>query len=108
MLADLAEDDRICLFDIIRIELLSGARSEPEYRMLEDRLAGLPWLEMPRGFWNQVARTRFHLARKGFQASIPDVSIGVIARYYGCALLTLDRPLIQVAKLLSLKLYRPR
>jgi len=107
-LIELAEHDRICLFDIIRVELLSGARSEPEYRMLEDRLAGLPWLEIPRGFWNQVAWTRFHLARKGFQASIPDVSIGVIARHYGCALLTLDRPLIQVAKLLSLKLYAPR
>lgn len=103
-LGELALKDQVYLFDIIRVELLSGTRSEPEYRMLEDRLAGLPWLNIPHGFWNEVARTRFLLARKGFQASIPDLSIAVIARHYGCSLLTLDRPLIQIAKLLPVKL----
>jgi predicted nucleic acid-binding protein len=108
ILDKLIQDDRVCLFEIIRIELLSGTRSEPEYRMLEDRLAGLPWLVMPHGFWSQVARTRFRLARSGFQASIPDVSIAVMARLSGCPLLTADRPLIQIAKLLTIKLFRPR
>lgn len=108
ILESLARHDQVCLSDIIAVELLSGTRSEPEYRMLEDRLAGVPRLEMPAGFWNQVAWARFRLARTGFQASVPDVSIAVIARHYGCPLLTLDRPLIQIAKILRVKLHAPR
>ncbi len=104
----LARHDQVCIFEIIVVELLSGARNEPEYRMLEDRLAGLPRLEIPTGFWGKVAWARFRLARGGYQASVPDVSIAVIARHYGCSLLTLDRPLTRIAKSLSVKLHSIR
>jgi predicted nucleic acid-binding protein len=105
ILAALLRHDQVCMFDIVRAELLSGARSEPEYRMLEDHLAGFPQLEMPVGFWNQVARARFRLARAGFQASLPDVAIAAIARHSGASLLTSDRLLLRIAKILSVKLY---
>jgi predicted nucleic acid-binding protein len=108
LLEKLLQEDHVCLFDIIRAELLSGARNEPEYRMLEERLASLPLLEIPHGFWNQVALSRFRLARQGLQCSIPDIAIAVMARSQGCPLLTLDRPLMQAAKLLRVKLLQPR
>src|SRR5437660_10828230 len=82
-LEKLARAGQVCISDIIRVELLSGARNEPEYRALEDRLANLSPLEMPQGFWNQVAWTRFRLARHGLQASVPDVAIAVVAHDYG-------------------------
>jgi len=107
-LEKLARAGQVCISDIIRVELLSGARNEPEYRALEDHLASLSQLQEPPGFWNQVAWTRFRLARQGLQASLPDTAIAVIARHYGCPILTLDRPLTQIAKILPVKLYKSR
>jgi predicted nucleic acid-binding protein len=101
----LARNDQVCITDIIRVELLSGARTEPEYRRLEDDLAGIPILSIPEAFWNQVAYARFQLARKGIQASIPDVSIAVLARHYGCPLLTGDRLLATMASVIHFRSY---
>ena len=105
LLEELVNTDQAYISEIIRVELLSGCRHELEYRRLEDFLAGFPMLEMESGFWNQVALARFRLARQGMQASLPDVAIAVMARRHSCLLLTLDRSLMQIAKLLSIKLY---
>src|ERR1035441_356942 len=74
------EENQACLTSIIRVELLSGARHEAEYRTLEDLLVAIPILSEPHDFWNRVARARFRLARHGFQASVPDVAIAVLAQ----------------------------
>ena len=108
VLERLARAGQLCITEIIRVELLSGARNEPEYRELEDRLANVPLLGAPPGFWNQVAYARFRLARMGFQASIPDVCIAVLARAYGCSLLTLDRQFNFIKKAVPLKFYSVR
>src|SRR4051812_41926452 len=86
----LARSGLVCITDIIRVELLSGTRSDAEYRELEDRLANIPLLEIYSGFWNQLALARFGLARRGVQASIVDLSIAVLAHRYACSILTLD------------------
>jgi len=74
-LAKLVRSNQAWMTAIIRVELLSGTRREAEYRLLEDRLASIPLLPETDDFWNQVARARFWLARRGTQAAVTDVSI---------------------------------
>ena len=100
--------DAVCTNWTIRIEVISGARHDTEYDLLEARFTAVPLLNLYETYWNELIRTRYLLARKGLQASLPDLSIAVMARHYGSPLLTLDRPLLLIAKALSVKLYTPR
>jgi predicted nucleic acid-binding protein len=105
VIRNLVEENQARLTPIIRVELLSGARNEPEYRNLEELLVAVLTLEEPPDFWNRVARARFRLARAGLQASVPDVSIAVLAQCHGCSLFTLDRQFLLIAQNLGLKLF---
>jgi tRNA(fMet)-specific endonuclease VapC len=105
VLGELVREDLACMTPIIRAELLSGTRSEAEYRMLEDRLGSVGVLSEPEDLWNQVAWARFRMARRGLQTSIVDVSIAVMARTHGCLLFTLDRQFSRMAKTIPFKLY---
>jgi predicted nucleic acid-binding protein len=94
-----------CITPLIRVELLSGTRTESEHRLLEDQLTSIPVLDEPDDFWNRVARSRFKLARRGVQSSVVDVSIAVMANIHGCAILTLDRQFGVIAKTIPFPLY---
>jgi predicted nucleic acid-binding protein len=104
-LAHLVRSNQAWVTDIIRVELLSGTRSEAEYRMLENRLTSIPILPEPDEFWNRVALARFKLARRGIQAAVTDVSIAVLASLHSCVLWTLDRQFNAIAKIPPLRLY---
>jgi len=104
-LSRLVRSNQAWITSIIRVELLSGTRSEAEYRMLEDRLTSIPVLPENDDFWNRVALARFRLARLGIQAAVTDVSIAVMASTHGCALWTLDRQLNTIAKSLNLRMH---
>jgi predicted nucleic acid-binding protein len=97
------EEDRICITSIIRAEILSGARNEDEFGELDENLSALPLLEDPHDLWDQVARSRFLLARKGIQSSMTDLAIAVLACHHQCMLFTRDKEFKQIATVLSLK-----
>ena len=103
-LADYLEQDRVCIVQVIRAEILSGSKTEMEYEKIKEGLSALPLLDDFPGFWDAIARARFRLARKGFQASIPDLMIAVSAGHYGCGLFTLDKEFRQISTVVPFQL----
>ena len=100
----LLADARVAISGPIYAELLSGARSQPDFERLKTRLASLDWLEEPEDLWNDVARARFLLGRQGFQASIVDLMIAATANAMQQVLLTRDGDFIPIAKVIALDL----
>jgi predicted nucleic acid-binding protein len=107
-LSQLVRKNRAQITQVIRAELLSGTRHEADYRLLEERLSGVVCLPEPDDLWDRVARARFLLARKGVQASLMDLSIGVHAQIYHSSLWTLDFDFRFIQKVIPLKFFLPK
>ena len=100
-------DKQACMNGIIRAELLSGARSESEYRFLEGRLVSVPVLAAPETLWDDVAWARFRLARLGFQEGLMDIAIACYARHHHAPLWTSDKQFTPIHKVIPFKRFYP-
>jgi tRNA(fMet)-specific endonuclease VapC len=86
----LLADGRAAITGPIAAEVLSGARSRWDFDMLKSLFEGLDRLGEPASLWDRVAEHRFMLARKGYQASLIDLTIALAALDTGHVLLTRD------------------
>lgn len=82
---------------LIMLELLSGARSEREFRELKEELTALSQLEMTSAVWERAFRLGYQLRRQGLTLPTVDVLIAALALEYGCVLLHADRHFEQFA-----------
>lgn len=98
----LLDDNDAALCGIILAELLKGARSDREYRELDDRLATLTYFDLPESLWRTVGRHASHLLRKGVQVPIADLIIATLAIEHRASLLHNDRHFPLLAKHLPL------
>jgi predicted nucleic acid-binding protein len=87
----------------IAAEVLSGARSTGEYRLLEGLLEGLEWVADGESLWQRVALHRFTLARQGFRAGLIDLAVAVTALDAGRRLLTRDRGFERIRKVIPIE-----
>lgn len=106
-LTELVLQKNACITPIIRAELLSGARDDAEYRLLDDRLLSIPLLDERRGVWDQVARARFQLARRGIQEGLLDLSIACAAHHHRAALWTRDKRFEAIQTVIAFKRFQP-
>lgn len=88
----------------IAAEVLSGARSSSEYRLLREVFDGLEWVSDAASLWLRVADHRFALARGGFQAGLIDLAIAVTALDAGRKLLTRDRAFERIRTVVPIEL----
>ena len=95
---------RVLITGPIYAELLSGARFTSEYALLKELLEGIEWAEEPDGLWPRVAEHRFALARRGFAASLIDLSIALAASDGGYRLLTRDRDFARIRTVVPIEL----
>ena len=79
---------RIC--DPVRVEVVSGARTERQRMQLRELFHAMACLQLPEDIWERIEESRFVLARKGIQAKLIDLMIATIAVHHGVALWTLD------------------
>ncbi len=107
ILKSLIPEKLIRITGIVEAELLSGARTEAEYTLLEDRLISAPVLDDCPGLWGKTAKARFQLARKGHQVSLTDIAIAVMAHHYNLRLWTRDRPFEVIQKGVPFKFFAP-
>jgi len=98
------ENDLVCTMDLITAEILSGCKTQGEFKKLKTYLATLPNIAPPTNIWEQLALVRFKLARKGYQASIPDLFITLTASKHQKLLFTKDRQFKTIATVISLDL----
>lgn len=103
-IAQLLDDNEAVLCGLIFAELLKGARTEREYRALEDRLATLLYFDTPETLWKRVGRHASLLLQKGIQVPMPDLLIATIAIENGAPLLQKDRHFRLLERHLDLEL----
>lgn len=87
----LLASSRAATTGVIILELLSGTRSEHEYRELKEELAVLPQLELRPALWARAFRLGYQLRRAGLTLPTVDVLIAALALEYDCSLLHADR-----------------
>ena len=83
-------DGRAAINGPIFAEVVSGARTTSHFELLKRLLRGLDRLREPEALWDRVAEHRFALARRGYQASLVDLTIALAALDSGHTLLTRD------------------
>jgi predicted nucleic acid-binding protein len=81
-------ENRVAICEIIRLEILGGARTEKEFHMLKSRLNSLHHLET---MWNDACQLAFTLRHKGVVVPYTDILIASSALYAGATLLHFDR-----------------
>ncbi|MBI2982306.1 MAG: PIN domain-containing protein [Deltaproteobacteria bacterium] len=79
------------LTDIIRHEILVGARSDSHYRELQRLLGPLECLRISEDELHHFDSFGWDLRRKGFKGKYTDSSIAFLSHRHGIPLLTLDR-----------------
>ncbi|MBI3299708.1 MAG: PIN domain-containing protein [Elusimicrobia bacterium] len=106
LLVKLIDKKLVRMTGLVQAEILSGAVSPRQFAALRDYLSAFDSLPDPPDLWPRVGAVRFRLARRGFQASIADIVIGVVAHCYRASLFTKDAHFASIAKVLPLRLVK--
>lgn len=75
----LLKEDTIVTTGIVKLELLSGTRTEKEFRRLQNRLDALETIETDGPLWKDACDLGFKLRRKGITVPHTDILIGTCA-----------------------------
>ena len=102
----LLEDHRAAINQVIRVELLTGAKNEVQYSQMEDSFEGLHSLEMTDEVWRRSEKVRFHLRKAGHLIPLPDILIACTALVHNCSLLHVDRHFDRIARATGLRIHR--
>ncbi|MCL4459595.1 MAG: PIN domain-containing protein [Chloroflexi bacterium] len=94
--------DQVATTGMIRLELVSGARNEADYRRLEEMLSALHAVPVAEERWNEAAQLAFRLRRRGVVVPSTDLFIAAIAIAAGATVLHRDRHFDMVASHASL------
>lgn len=89
---------------VIRMELLTGCRSEMEYDQLNSRLRAIPLLEITETVWQKAGRISFDLVCKGLTLPTVDILIAASAIHSRCILYHSDRHFTLIAQHIPLKI----
>lgn len=93
----LIQSRRAATTGMVRLELLAGARTLPEYRELEDALIGLPTLPIEEHLWDEACKLSFQFKRVGVTVPISDLVITTIAIHANATVLHRDRHFDMIA-----------
>jgi hypothetical protein len=86
----LLKEDTIITTGIIKLEILTGARTEKEYRRLKSRFDALESVETDEELWGNACECGFKLKRKGLTIPSTDVLIASCALRAGAVVLHAD------------------
>lgn len=105
-LAELLQRHRVAVNDMVRLEVLTGARDDTQYAELADALQGLHLLPVTGAVWGRAERLRYEVRRKGHLIPTPDAVIAASALMYDCEVLHADRHFDIIARSAPLRIYR--
>lgn len=87
----LLDQDRVATTPIVRLELLTGARDQPQFRELKEFIQGVHLLPLKTSVFDTAEALRFDLRMtEGTTIPVPDVLIAASAVHFECALLHFD------------------
>lgn len=91
-------EDCVAISGIIKLELLSGARTEKEYRELSEDLEGLHYVPTHEDVWRHSYRLSRDINKEGLSIPATDLLIASVAITAGCAIMHLDKHFTLLAK----------
>lgn len=99
----LLKEDAVVTAGIIKLEILSGAKTEKEYNRLKSRLDALESLQTDESVWQTACKHGFALRRKGMTIPSTDILIATCAVQAGVILLHADAHFDLMVKPLNLR-----
>lgn len=104
-LDQLLEDEQVCTTDLIKAEIIPGARTPRQFRELKEYLDALPLAHEPPSLWEEIIDVQFRLKRMGINGiSIPDLIIAIIANANDKVVFTKDSDFRLIQRVLSIEL----
>ncbi len=107
-LQDLLETDHAATTQIVKAELLRGARSKTDFERLQRNLNALHQLDITNEIWKNTNRCAFELRKKGFNIPLTDTVIASVSCFYGATLLHDDNHYEMAGEVVDLKSKRMR
>jgi tRNA(fMet)-specific endonuclease VapC len=80
-------------------ELLQGAKTEKDYRMLKNSINGLPFIETSFENWALAGDISYKLRQKGITIPITDCIIAAVAFFNNASVMTHDRHFANIPNL---------
>ncbi|PTL35205.1 hypothetical protein CLG94_10905 [Candidatus Methylomirabilis limnetica] len=104
-LDQLLEEERVCTSDLIKAEIIPGARTPKQFRELKEYFDALPLATEPASLWEEIMEVQFRLKRAGVNGiSIPDLMIAVVARANDKVIFTKDSDFRLIQRALPVEL----
>lgn len=103
-LETIMENDAVFVPKIVIAELLQGAKSDKEVKIIEDFLEAFHIIDQTEDSWIEAGRLSFTLKKKGKNIHLIDCYIAVIAREHGCRIFTLNRHFQEIRKVIKISL----
>jgi predicted nucleic acid-binding protein len=101
----LLEEGRVCTCNLIKAEIVPGARSQKQFEELKSYFDALPNAPEPETMWKEIMETQFAMKRAGLNgASIPDLIIAVTAKSNDMVVFTKDADFKNIQKVFPIKL----
>ncbi len=72
-------------------EILQGAKTEKDYRLLENNLGGLPLIETKVEDWIKAGKISYELRKRGITITLTDCLIAAVAIHQNASVMTYDR-----------------
>ena len=94
----LGRSERLATNDVVRVEILIGARTKREFSEVDDELAGLLHLSIDASTWDQTTKLGFDLRRKGLTVPVPDLIIAASALEHGAVVIHSDKHFTTIAQ----------
>ena len=87
---ELIDSDRVCSLGLVIAELIQGAKTEKEIRVLKDMTAVFPRLTEDSHSWENAGILSFRLKKAGKGIGLADCYIATIAKENDAIIYTLD------------------
>ena len=101
----LLEEERVCTTNLIKAEIIPGARKPKQFQELKEYFDALPLANEPASLWEEIMQVQFRLKRKGIHGiSIPDLIIAVVAKVNGKVIFTRDSDFRHIQRALQVEL----
>lgn len=106
-LDQILEEGRVCTTNLIKAEIIPGARTPKQFRELKEYFDALPLATEPALLWEEIMEVQFRLKRRGINGiSIPDLMIAVVANANGKVIFTKDNDFQLIQRGLPVELLR--
>lgn len=107
-LSELIREGRVVMLGAVRQELLSGIKNRVHFELLRGHLRAFPDLNLSQADYEDAASAFNRCRQKGIQGSNTDFLICAAAMRRDFAVFTTDKDFDSYAKVLRLRLHKPR